>query len=131
LAATFRDLVVWKKSIDLTTLVYGFTAGFPKCEMYGLALQMRSAVVSIPSNIAEGYGRGTCSEFREAVKRAEGSNCELQTQLIIARKLRFGDSEMLLAAESLSFEIGLLLEGVSADFAREIRAGGAAPRWAG
>ena len=124
---TFHDLKVWNKSIDLTTLIYEFTTSFPKHEIYGLTSQMRRAAVSIPSNIAEGSARGTLRDFRQFVKQAEGSNCELQTQLIIAKRLSFGDPGKLLSAEALSIEIGKLLGGLSAYLAREIEANRSVP----
>jgi four helix bundle protein len=118
----FRELDVWTKAINLTTLVYEFTAEFPKHEIYGLCSQMRRAAVSVPSNIAEGSARGTRRDFRQFVKQAEGSNCELQTQLIIARNLRFGDPTKLSTAESLSIEVGKMLGGLSAYLAHEVQA---------
>ena len=102
LAKSFRELEVWKKSIDLTTLIYEATTDFPRHEIYGLTSQMRRAAVSIASNVAEGSARGTRKDFRQFIKQAEGSNCELQTQLIIAKRLNFGDQTLLLAAETLS-----------------------------
>jgi four helix bundle protein len=122
LPKTFRELNVWNKSIDLTALVYEFTAAFPKHEIYGLTSQMRRAAVSVPSNIAEGSARGTRKDFRQFVKQAEGSNCERQTQLIIAKRLQFGDPVKLDAAAELSLEIGKMLGGLSAYLAREIQA---------
>jgi four helix bundle protein len=122
LPKTFRELDVWNKSIDLTTLVYMCTAEFPKQETYGLTSQMRRAAVSIPSNIAEGSARGTRRDFRQFVKQAEGSNCELQTQLTIANRLKFGDAVKLDAAATLSIEIGKMLGGLSAYLAREVQA---------
>ena len=67
--------------MDLTILVYQLTGDFPKQEIYGLTSQMRRAAVSVASNIAEGSARGTKRDFRQFVKLARGSNCELQTQL--------------------------------------------------
>jgi S23 ribosomal protein. len=61
---THKDLLVWKKSIELVTLVYQITQTFPKEELYGLSNQMRRCAVSIPSNIAEGYGRCSDKEIR-------------------------------------------------------------------
>jgi len=81
---------------------------------------MQRAAVSIASNIAEGSARGTRKDFRQFVKQAEGSNCELQTQLIIARRLEFGDVAKINAAEALAVEIGKMLGGLSAYLAREI-----------
>ena len=119
---TFRELDVWNKAIDLTTLIYESTANFPKPEIYGLSSQMRRAAVSIPGNIAEGSARGTRKDFRQFVKQAEGSNCELQTQLLIAKRLGLGDAVKLTAAETLSLEIGKMLGGLSAYLAHEIEA---------
>jgi four helix bundle protein len=127
LPKTFRELDVWRRAINLTTLVYEFTADFPRHEIYGLSSQMRRASVSVPGNIAEGSARGTRRDFRQFVKQAEGSNCELQTQLIIARNLGFGDSAKLFTAESLSIEIGKMLGGLSAYLAREVQANRSAP----
>jgi len=124
---TFRELDVWSKAIDLTALIYESTADFPKQEIYGLTSQMRRAAVSIASNIAEGSARGTRKDFRQFVKQAEGSNCELQTQLTIARRLGFGDTEKLMAAEALSVEIGKMLGGLATYLAREIAANRSIP----
>ena len=122
LPKTFRELDVWNKAIDLTTLVYESTTDFPRQEIYGLISQMRRASVSIASNVAEGSARGTRKDFRQFVKLAEGSNCELQTQLVIARRLGFGNPVKLTAAEALSLEIGKMLGGLSTYLAREIQA---------
>ena len=124
---SFRELEVWNKSIDLTALVYEFTSAFPKQEIYGLSSQMRRAAVSIPSNIAEGSARGTRRDFRQFVKQAEGSNCELQTQLTIAMRLCFGDPQKARNTEVLSLQIGRMLTGLSTYLAREIQANRSAP----
>jgi four helix bundle protein len=113
MAQSFRDLKVWKKSIDLTVLVYEFTKGFPKEEVYGLTSQMRRASVSIASNIAEGSARGTRRDFRQFVKLARGSNYELQTQLVIAQQLDFGNAQQSEKVGALSQEIGKMLSGLS------------------
>ena len=74
---------------------------------------MRPASVSVASNIAEGSARGTKRDFRQFVKLARGSNCELQTQLVISRRLRFGDEERCEAVENLSQEVGKMLSGLN------------------
>ena len=84
---THRDLDVWKKSIDLVTLIYKYTAEYPKDEVYGLTSQIRRCAVSIPSNIAEGSARTTRKDFSHFLAIALGSVAELETQLIISRKL--------------------------------------------
>ena len=88
-ARTHRDLDVWKKSIDLVTLIYKFTANYPKDEMYGLTSQIRRCAVSIPSNIAEGSARTTKKDFSHFLAIALGSVAELETQLIISRNLNY------------------------------------------
>lgn len=111
---SFRDLVVWQKSIELTALIYRLTSSFPKEELYGLASQIRRSAVSVPSNIAEGQGRLTTGEFRQFLGMARGSNCELQTQLEIARTLRFGDVRQIDEAEGISHEVGKMLHAMLA-----------------
>jgi four helix bundle protein len=123
MANAYKDLKVWKKAIELSIQVYRFTGPFPREELYGLVSQMRRAAVSIASNIAEGSARGTRREFRQFVKLAEGSNCELQTQLLIARHLRFGDSDISGEVEALSNEVGRMLTALSKYLTREIGAG--------
>ena len=105
----FRDLLVWKKSIQLTVNVYRLTQAFPREEVYGLSSQIRRSAVSVPSNIAEGYGRLSVGEFRQFLGIARGANFELQTQLENARSLRLGDSVLIDEAESLSHEIGKMI----------------------
>jgi len=87
---SYKDLLVWQKSIELVTLVYQLTDTYPKSELFGLTSQMRRAVVSIPSNIAEGKKRNTRKDFRQFLVIASGSGAELETQLIISQKLGYG-----------------------------------------
>jgi four helix bundle protein len=87
---SFKDLIVWQKSIDLTLEVYKLTSKFPKEEVFGLSSQIKRAAISIPSNIAEGRFRGTRKDFSHFIKIAYGSGAELETQLHIAKKLSFG-----------------------------------------
>src|SRR5580698_8336474 len=88
---SFRDLEVWQRSMELTVVTYRLTQKFPREEIFGISSQLRRAAVSIPSNIAEGQGRLNTREFRQYLGIARGSNCELQTQLEIARALGYGD----------------------------------------
>jgi four helix bundle protein len=108
-AQTFRDLLVWQRSMELTLEVYRCTQGFPREEVYGLTSQMRRSAVSIPSNIAEGQGRGSDREFSRFLDIARGSLCELQTQLEIARSLDFGASDLLNRCDGLSHEVGKMI----------------------
>jgi len=76
---------VWQKSIELVGEIYKLTSEFPKSEIYGLMSQMRRSAVSVPSNIAEGYRRGSKSDFRRFLSIAFGSGAELETQIEIAK----------------------------------------------
>ncbi len=84
-----KDLIVWQKSVDLSVLIYEATEKFPREEMYGITSQMRRASISIASNIAEGRQRGTRKDFLHFVRIAKGSSAELETQIIICKRLDF------------------------------------------
>ena len=109
---SFRDLIVWQRSIQMAVAIYKLTQGFPKEETYGLTSQMRRAAVSIGSNIAEGHGRLSTGKYRQFLGIARGSNFELQTQLEIARALGIGDQKLLDNAEGISHEVGKMIFGV-------------------
>ncbi|MDZ7756894.1 four helix bundle protein [Rhodohalobacter sp.] len=85
----FRNLIVWKRAVELATNVYGRTISFPKFELYGLTSQIRRSAVSISSNIAEGAGRRSKKEFANFLGISYGSACELETQLLIAKNLEY------------------------------------------
>ncbi len=84
-----RDLEAWKNSISLDKEVYGILSTFPDYEKYILTQQLRRAVISVPSNIAEGAGRNSINEYRQFLGIALGSLAELETQLIIAQELNY------------------------------------------
>jgi four helix bundle protein len=107
-----RDLVVWRKAMALVRDVYAATSGFPKNELYGLIGQMRRAVVSVPSNVAEGHGRGSIREFKQFVSQARGSLLELQTQLEIAHDLRYLSEALFKELMAKSDDIGRMLTGL-------------------
>lgn len=86
---THKDLDVWKLGIELVEEIYKITSKFPKNEIYGLISQMRRAAVSIPSNISEGAARDSTKEFIQFLYVALGSLSELETQVIIAKKLSY------------------------------------------
>jgi four helix bundle protein len=108
-AGSYRDLKVRQRSIELSVAVYALTAEFPREELYGLTSQLRRSAVSVASNIAEGYGRGSKGEYRQFLGIARGSVLEVQTQLIIAGRLEFGDAIELETADSLANEVGKML----------------------
>ena len=91
---SFRDLEVWRLGLDLVETIYRCTAEFPKSEMYGLSAQMRSAAVSIPSNIAEGQARSSSKEFLHFLSFAVGSLAELETQLELTARLQYPETEL-------------------------------------
>ena len=107
--ASYRELKVWQRAIELSVAIYKLTAEFPKEEVYGLTSQLRRAAVSIASNVAEGYGRGSKGEFRQFIGVARGSVLEVQTQLVIAKELAFGKAIQIDAAENLADETGKML----------------------
>jgi four helix bundle protein len=85
----YKDLIAWQKAMDLVVAVYRATAQFPSDERFGLTSQMRRAAVSIPSNIAEGQGRGPSHDFVRFLVIARGSLQEVGTQLELAARLGF------------------------------------------
>ncbi len=106
---TYKDLNVWKKSIDLTIEIYRITKLFPVDERFGLISQMRRCCVSIPSNITEGYARRGRKENAHFVNIAYGSASELETQIIISKKLKFIPEREWVKTEKLLLETLKLL----------------------
>ena len=86
---SYRDLMVWQKAVELALLICRLSEGFPKREIYGLTSQVRRAGVSVPSNIAEGYGRGSRKEYVQFLSIAQGSLKEMETQTILAERLGY------------------------------------------
>ena len=84
-----KNLIVWKKGMELAVKVYSITSSYPETESFGLVSQMRRSAVSIPSNIAEGYGRGSNRELVRFLRTSLGSANELDTQLILSYRLSF------------------------------------------
>ena len=85
----FKELKVWQKSYKVCLDIYTTTKGFPRDELYGLSSQIRRAAVSVPSNIAEGYGRKTTPDYIRCLYIAYGSNCELETQILLSGDLNY------------------------------------------
>jgi four helix bundle protein len=86
---TYRDLIVWQKAMQMVTCIYQLTGDFPKNELYGLTSQIRRCAISIPSNIAEGYGRNSTDDYLRFLNISRASLYELQTQLEISSNLNF------------------------------------------
>lgn len=107
-----RDLDVWRKSMSFVTDLYRETAGFPKHELYGLTNQLRRAAVSLPSNIAEGFGRSSKKEFNLFLCHARGSLLEVETQTEIAQDLGYLSEKSAIELLSKTNEIGPMLHGL-------------------
>ena len=89
----FEELIVWQKSMELVKKIYLVTREIPESEKFGLTNQIRRAVVSIPSNIAEGWGRNSKGVYLNHLKISHGSLCEVRTQLLICESLEFLNTE--------------------------------------
>jgi four helix bundle protein len=111
-AQSYRDLLVWQKSMALAKEIYKITAKFPSEEKFGLISQMRRAAVSVPSNIAEGQARNTTGEFVQFISHAEGSLAELDTQLTLAVELDFLTSEKAKLCMDSITELRRMLNGL-------------------
>lgn len=90
---SYRDLGVWQKAMELVTEVYQRTQSFPKEEMYGLTSQLRRAVISVPANIAEGWGRNMTKEYIHFLRIARSSLLEVETHVIISQNLNYQNNE--------------------------------------
>jgi len=109
---SYRDLEVWRRSMELAKTVYVLTKSFPREETYGLSSQMRRAAVSIPSNIAEGQGRLSTGEFLNQLSVSRGSLMELQTQIILAQELDYVESSKSKLALDATYLVAKLLNGL-------------------
>ena len=108
----FRELIVWQKAMDLVVAVYERTESFPQREIFGLTNQMRRAAVSVPSNIAEGQGRSTTDGFVHFLYVAKGSLQELETQVILSRRLQFLSEDDYTVLQSQLCEVARILNGL-------------------
>ena len=115
-SSNYEDLKVWQKAVDLTTEIYKLVKRLPIEEQYALSDQMRRAVVSIPSNIAEGRGRGTKKEFVRYLLMSRGSLWELSTQLVICEKLNYLDQDQLSDARQLIQERSKMINALANSF---------------
>jgi four helix bundle protein len=121
MGGTYHDLKVWQSAMELTVKIYRVSERFPAHELYGLSSQLRRAVVSVASNIAEGKGRSSDKELLQFLSHARGSTYEVQTQLQIAQALGYlpasESQELLRQAES----VGRMLNGMMTKFRQAIQ----------
>lgn len=106
---SYRDLIVWQKSMKLVTEIYEATKTFPREEVYGLTSQIRRCAISIPSNIAEGYGRNSTGDYIRFLQIAVGSIFELQTQIEISANLKYLSAEIFSLLFNKTKEVELML----------------------
>lgn len=109
---SYRDLIVWQKSMSLVTLIYKLVADLPVNEKYGLTPQIKRSAISIPSNIAEGYGRNYRKDYSRFLQIARGSLFENQTQLEIVVNLDFIKANDLEEIKELSIEVEKMLNSL-------------------
>jgi len=109
---SYKDLIVWQKSYDLCLQVYKSTHTFSKEEKYGLVIQMRRSAVSIPSNIAEGYGKKTIPDYVRSLYLANGSACELETQILLSGDLGYIENKELEILNNKINEVGRMLKSL-------------------
>ncbi|MCO6436974.1 MAG: four helix bundle protein [Phycisphaerae bacterium] len=110
---SYRDLVAWQKAIHLCKLVYRISSEFPDRERFGLTAQIRRAAVSIPSNIAEGYGRRRTQDYLRFLDVARGSLCEVETQAVLAHELEMIGVELAREVDLAATELHRVLFGLS------------------
>ncbi|HEX6984938.1 MAG TPA: four helix bundle protein [Planctomycetaceae bacterium] len=115
----YRQHVAWQRAMDLAAASYRVTSGLPPSEQFGLTFQVRKAAVSVPSNIAEGHGRGTPKAMSNFVRIANGSTNELETQLMLAERLGFLSGTDVAPVLDLAGEVGRLLTGLRRSLERQ------------
>jgi len=108
----YKNLTVWQKSMDLVLAVYRLTEKLPREELYCLGSQLRRAVISIPSNIAEGNARQSSKEYRHFLCIARGSNSEVETQLEICLRLGYCEAMEVKTAFEMCNEVGKMLSAI-------------------
>lgn len=106
---TYKDLIVWQKAMKMTTFLYKIIKKLPKEETYTLSDQMRRAAISIPSNIAEGFDRNSKKEYLQFLYIANGSVCELETQLILCVNINYLSEAEIQPIMNLLSEIGKII----------------------
>ena len=109
---TYKDLIVWQKSIALVTSLYAITKTFPADEKFGITSQINRAVVSVPANIAEGWGRESSKNYLQFLRISRGSLMEVETLLLISRNLNFISEQNYIEVNQQIDEVGKILQGL-------------------
>lgn len=124
---SYRDLDVWRLSMDLVVACYQVSALLPTSETYGLRSQLRRAAISIPANIAEGHGRDHLGDYLRHLSIANGSLMELETHLLLSVRLGYLKAERVENIQQSASKIGRMLSGLSRKLG-ELQEGARAPR---
>lgn len=119
----FQDLDVWRAAHELTLASYKLSADFPKSEVYGIASQLRRAAVSVPSNIAEGWGRRSTKEYLRSLSIAHGSLHETRYFLLLAKDLNYCSPQQQTELENLVNRIGAMLAALERSLKAKLLAG--------
>jgi four helix bundle protein len=117
---SYRELIAWQKAMKFVTEIYAVTQRFPSEERYGITNQLRRAAVSVPSNIAEGQARFSQKEFHHFLSQARGSLVEIETQLLIARDLKYIQPARADALLAVAEELGRILNGLIASIKNRV-----------
>jgi four helix bundle protein len=117
----FRKLKVWQLGMQLAEDVYGLSRQFPKHEIYGLASQIQRAAVSVPANIAEGHAMGSAKDFSRFLGIAQGSLAELETHLILAGRIHYGNTDVIQKILDGCTEEARMLRGLRKKVRHEIQ----------
>ena len=117
----YRQLIIWQRAMELVKSVYELTDKFPREELFGLTSQLRRAVVSVPSNIAEGQGRNSTKEFLTHLSIAYGSLMETETQLLVGEMRSYISADATAQVMDKTAEVGRLINGLSNSLGRKTR----------
>jgi four helix bundle protein len=112
MVSSYQDLKAWQVAMDIAEEIYLASRGLPKHELYGLSSQMQRAAVSIPSNLAEGHARSSSKEYLNHISIALGSLVELETQVILAKRLQYLNSSSAEACLQCLDELGKMIRGL-------------------
>ena len=118
---SYRDLLAWQRAMDLVDEIYSTVRNFPNYERFALATQMRKAATSIPCNIAEGQGRFSLRDFRHFLREARASALELETEIIIANRQGYFDSERAEKLLEQASRVGQLINGLIRHISKRIQ----------
>jgi len=125
--SSYKDLIAWQKGMDLVAAVYDATDRFPSHEQFGLVSQLRRAAVSVPSNIAEGKAHYSNRDFVRFLRHARGSLAEIESQVLIARKRKYLDTETAANLTHKIDELGRILSGLITSLNNSEQARGSGP----